>query len=278
MHPTRVPDPDCVAEIIRDVAETQILPHFRKLSPGDIHEKTGPRDLVTIADMEAEAALTRRLGALVPSALIVGEEAAAAHPAITDGIAEAEATWIIDPVDGTLNFSEGRETFAVIVAYVRNGTTMAGWIHAPVSGVTVMAARGQGAWCGGRRLSVAPAAALSAMGGALYVSRARAPAIYDHVKSARQCLGHLSHARCVGHEYLALAQADSHFALFTRLLPWDHAAGALIHAEAGGHQALLDGGAYGPTTRRGSLLLAPDEASWRALKACFLGEDDGAGR
>lgn len=278
MHAARNPDPDHVADIIRDIAETHILPHFRALSPGDIHEKTGPRDLVTVADIEAEAALTRRLGALVPNALIVGEEAAAAHPAIIDGIAEAEATWIIDPVDGTLNFSEGRETFAVIVAFVRNGVTVAGWIHAPLSGLTVMAERGRGAWSGGRRLTVAPAAALSAMNGALYINRARAPAIFDRVKSARHRLGHLSHARCVGREYLALAQGDNHFALFTRLMPWDHAAGALIHAEAGGHQALLDGGAYGPTVHQGSLLLAPDAASWEALKECLLDEDGGAAR
>ena len=58
--------------------------------------------------------------------------------------------------------------------------------------------------------------------------------------------------RSAAHEYLRLAQGEMHFALFSKLMPWDHAAGVLIQAEAGGFGAYLDGGAYRPSRTQGS--------------------------
>ena len=75
---------------------------------------------------------------------------------------------------------------------------------------------------------------------------------------------------CVGHEYMDLARGRLHFARYAnRLKPWDHAAGVLVHEEAGGFSGLLDGGdAYAPKTGivYGTLLLAPDEANWKSLR------------
>jgi fructose-1,6-bisphosphatase/inositol monophosphatase family enzyme len=53
-------------------------------------------------------------------------------------------------------------------------------------------------------------------------------------------------------------------------MPWDHAAGWLIHREAGGHTAHFDGSAYRPANRSGGLISAPDEASWRAVRDALL--------
>jgi fructose-1,6-bisphosphatase/inositol monophosphatase family enzyme len=65
-----------------------------------------------------------------------------------------------------------------------------------------------------------------------------------------------------------------HFSLFTKLMPWDHAPGVLLHREAGGHAAYLEGGAYEPAAvERSGLLLAPDPDSWRQLYALLLGDD-----
>lgn len=58
-------------------------------------------------------------------------------------------------------------------------------------------------------------------------------------------------------------------------MPWDHAAGWLLHREAGGHSAHFDGSAYQPTHTSGGLLCAPDAASWQALKTALLDEDGG---
>ena len=59
-------------------------------------------------------------------------------------------------------------------------------------------------------------------------------------------------------------------ALYNKLMPWDHAAGWLLHREAGGHSAHFDGTAYRPTHRTGGLILAPDKASWQAVRDGLL--------
>ena len=77
--------------------------------------------------------------------------------------------------------------------------------------------------------------------------------------------------RCAAHQYRMLAAGHCHFVAFQRMLPWDHAAGWLLHREAGGWSARLDGGEYSPTRTDGGLLCAPDQASWRDLRTALFG-------
>jgi len=158
----------------------------------------------------------------------------------------------------------------VMVALVFCGETVAGWIHDPLGGETVVAARGAGAWNGGRRLAAAPPRALKQMTGVLYIGARRAPALHARIKSMAGELGPTSFNRSAGIEYLGLARARFHYAIFTRLLPWDHAPGVLMFEEAGGHVAYWDGEPYRPTAARPvPLLAAPSEASWRELHTVF---------
>jgi fructose-1,6-bisphosphatase/inositol monophosphatase family enzyme len=77
-----------------------------------------------------------------------------------------------------------------------------------------------------------------------------------------------------GHEYLRLVTGETHFSLYTKLMPWDHAAGVLLHREAGGHAGYLEGGAYEPAAiNRSGLLLAPDPDSWQRLHAALMAEE-----
>jgi fructose-1,6-bisphosphatase/inositol monophosphatase family enzyme len=257
-------DIDRVSAILRDVAEEEILPRFRSLDPTEIREK-GPGDLVTVADEAAERALASRLTALLPGSTVVGEEAAAADPRILARIAGDAPAWIVDPIDGTINFANGRPTFGVMVALARGGETVAGWIHDPAGGRMATAERGQGAWLDGRRLGVAAPAAPSAMRGFLSTRFFEAP-VRARLEAAKPRLGGASSLGCAAHEYLRIAAGEAHFGVYARLMPWDHAAGALLHREAGGWQAKLDGSPYAPTEHGGGLLAAPDEGSWRALR------------
>ena len=99
--------------------------------PGDIEEKK-PGDLVTVADREAEVELARVLRAAEPGVLVVGEEGVFTDPSSLEPLPTAEHAWVIDPVDGTRNFARGRADFAVMLAEVRHGVTVRGWIWQPV--------------------------------------------------------------------------------------------------------------------------------------------------
>jgi fructose-1,6-bisphosphatase/inositol monophosphatase family enzyme len=77
-----------------------------------------------------------------------------------------------------------------------------------------------------------------------------------------------------GAEYLRLAAGETQFSLFTRLMPWDHVPGTLLHHEAGGTALCFDGTPYTAARYREiGLLMAPDRPSWDALHEALLGDE-----
>ncbi|MBM3569318.1 MAG: inositol monophosphatase [Alphaproteobacteria bacterium] len=261
---------DQVAAAIRTVAAAEILPRFRNLGRGEVREKTGPDDLVTEADLAAERALGPVLRDLLPGSVVIGEEAASADPALLDRMAGEAPVWLIDPVDGTINFAAGKPLFATVVGLVRHGRCVAGWIFDPVADRMARVEAGSGAELDGKRLRVAAPAALSDMAGSLNV-RFLPPPERARFDAARGRLGRDARLLAASQEYIELALGRTHFAYYARILPWDHAAGQLLHGEAGGYSAKLDGSPYRPTDRAGGLLLAPDAASWRSIKELLAG-------
>lgn len=262
-------DMDRVTSIITEVAAAEILPRFRRLEEADVRMK-GPGDIVTIADEAAERELTRRLTDLLPGSTVIGEEAYAADAKVLGRVFEDAPVWIIDPVDGTQNFASGKAVFAVMVALVRRGDTVAGWIHDPVGNRTATAALGSGAWLAGDRLSVATPAPLAESTGAIK-NRFFDRRMRDAMEEKKGALRETFDLYCAGHEYLRLATGEAHFALYRRMMPWDHAPGVLIHREAGGYGARLNGLPYSATETEGGLLLAPDRDSWRTLHEHLFG-------
>lgn len=261
-----------VGETIREVAAVEIVPRFRTLAADDIREKK-PGDLVTVADEATERALDQKLRDLLPGSVVVGEEAVARDASILGRIDEDAPAWIVDPVDGTANFAAGLPLFAVMVSLAHRGEAVAAWIHDPLTGATVTAQRGEGAWLDGRRLAVAPSYDPASMSGAVSFRYGKRPLIRK-IAGRTERVGSVFQLRCAGQEYLALARAQSHFSLYHRLMPWDHAAGQLIHREAGGYSARLDGSEYRPRHVDGGLLLAPDRDSWEAIHRVLVGRPD----
>jgi fructose-1,6-bisphosphatase/inositol monophosphatase family enzyme len=252
-----------IAGIIRATAAAEIVPRFRALAQGDVREKR-PGDLVTIADTEAERALIRALEAAAPGSVALGEESVAADPARLDLLGGARPVWIIDPVDGTSNFAKGNPDFAVIVAYVESGATEAGWIYDPLGDVMVMGARGQGVWSQGQRLRVAPETPPERMTGSAY---GRTPSGLRAAQALNES-GRIGSARnrgCSGLEYMDVAFGRAHFTLHSRSLPWDHAAGMMLIAEAGGVSSFLDGTPYDPRISDRKPLAASSPLVWRLI-------------
>ncbi len=259
-------DIDAVTLILEEAATTEVMPRFRALQDYEVEEK-GSGELVTVADLAAEKFISARLRALLPGSLVVGEEGVDADPSLLDHLSGEMPVWIIDPIDGTSNFAGGRPIFAVMVALVRRGETLAAWIHDPINGQTATAEAGAGAFMAGRRLQVARGDSPAAMQGTLHASSFAPPAMAAQVKARRERVGAIKSLRCAGWEYLRLVRGETQFSLFTRLMPWDHVPGVLIHREAGGTGLCLDGTAYhGARYREHGLLMAPDADAWQALK------------
>ena len=264
-----------LARLLRDAAQSEILPRFRNLEPDAIRQKTGPLDLVTIADEAAERVITAGLARRFPGAVILGEEAVSADPSLLRHLADAELAFVVDPVDGTANFAAGLPLFGVIAAAIRRGEVVAAAIHDPLADDTALALRGEGAWIetvDGRRSDLAIAAPAPAADMTGNVSWRFLPEPQRSQVCARLSrLGGCWDYRCAAHEYRMLAGGHCHFLFFNKLMPWDHAPGWLLHREAGGYSARFDGSAYKPAIQiDGGLICAPDRDGWAAVRDTLL--------
>jgi fructose-1,6-bisphosphatase/inositol monophosphatase family enzyme len=260
---------DDVTSILREVAETVILPRFRTLGADEVTEKS-PGELVTVADREAEELITPRLRGLrdVP---VVGEEAAAADPGLIDALRSAPAAWLVDPLDGTSNFVDGHTEFAVMAALVEAGEPVASWIVQPVTGRVYVAEHGSGAWRDGERVRRAPAPAEPAHIRGAALTRFLSPDDRAYVEAAGDRFAALGPgASCAGVDYPRLVDGEQDFVLFHRTLPWDHAPGTLLLREAGGLARRPDGRPYRPADDGLGLLNAADPACWETVRALLL--------
>jgi fructose-1,6-bisphosphatase/inositol monophosphatase family enzyme len=156
----------------------------------------------------------------------------------TELLDEHERVWLVDPLDGTSDFVAGSPDFAVMVALVQRGVTVASVIHQPLTDTTYSAELRAGAYRDGTRLSLAPAPCeLLALRGAV-LSRFLSHEQQDRVRDSAPRFASLGAGRmCAGAEYPLLADGAQDFAVFWRTLPWDHAPGGPARHRSGRQRA-----------------------------------------
>lgn len=246
--------------LMRKIGRDVVMRRFGTLAADQIEIKDGPDDLVTIADREAEARLIEGLTRIVPGSHVVGEEGVAADPALIGRIGHG-VCWVVDPIDGTHNFANGRHPFAIMVALLHDGETEAGWILDPETRRMCHAARGGGAYVDNLRVTARGTGArlpIAALGTRYLPGDVRA----DIVARADGRFTTADIPNCAGEQYPRLFLGQNDIALFWRAKPWDHLPGALILGEAGGRIAHPDGLPYRADGDKTGLLAAASPALW----------------
>ena len=214
--------------------------------------KSSPEDVVTDADRETEALIRRRLANARPHDGFLGEESDA-----TGG--SSGLTWVVDPIDGTVNYLYGIPAWGVSIAVVEGEpdpatwTALAGAVRNPAADELFTAAAGQGSFLGKRRLQVPAGVPLSLalLGTGFSYQAARRERQADVV---RGLVGQVRDIRRIGSAALDLCSvAAGRLNLYYErgLNPWDQAAGALIAREAGARV-----GAFGDDREGNDLLIA----------------------
>ncbi|MGB4136438.1 MAG: inositol monophosphatase family protein [Microbacterium sp.] len=196
--------------------------------------KSSLADIVTDADREVERLIRDRIAAERPGDGFLGEESGA--EAGSTGV-----TWVVDPIDGTVNYAYGIPAYAVSIAVVEGPPVPGEWaglaaaVYGPALGELFTAVRDEGAWADGARLAVTaetPAGALLATGFGYD------PATHDgDLATVRLVMTMARDLRRIGSaaldlSYVAAGRLDGFFE--RGLKPWDFAAGALLVQEAGG--------------------------------------------
>ncbi len=197
----------------------------------------GVADIVTEVDAAAERLIRRRLAPLgIP---VMGEEGG--------GGEGADRLWIVDPLDGTVNFAHGYPVFSVSIALVERGRPVVGVVHDPTRRETFRAERGHGAWLGKKRLKTSPRRRLmesllstgfSYQRGSLLERSLRRFGRFHHAARAVRRPG----SAAIDLAYVAAGRFDGFWE--TGLKPWDVAAGWLLVEEAGGRVSDYAGRPY----------------------------------
>lgn len=198
----------------------------------------GPANFVTAADRKAEETLREELAQARPGYGFLGEEGGAHEGS------DKSHRWIVDPLDGTMNFLHGIPHFAISIALEREGTIVAGVVYNPANDELFTAERGKGAFLNDQRLRVAGrrrlgecviACGLPHIGrGDLELSRTEMTEIQNKVAGLRR-FG----AASLDMAFVAAGRLDGYWE--RNLQPWDLAAGQIIVREAGGIVSGIEG-------------------------------------
>jgi myo-inositol-1(or 4)-monophosphatase len=228
------PDLELAERAARAAGEV-LMSYFGRAAEG-LGVKSSPTDPVSDADREAEATIQRMLAAERPDDGVIGEEGA-------DAESVSGRVWIVDPLDGTVNFLYGLRAWAVSIALEDPDGLAAAVVFNPVDDECFSAARGEGARMNGRPIRVTACPSLDramVATGFSYEAEQRArqgellTRLLPRVRDIRR-----AGAAALDLAYVACGRVD---AFFERgLKRWDEAAGRLLVSEAGGVVEDLDG-------------------------------------
>jgi histidinol-phosphatase len=214
---------------LADLADSLSLPRFRAL---DLRVDT-KADLtpVTDADRAVERALREKIAAERAGEGVFGEE---------EGDDGGSVRWILDPIDGTRNFSRGIPVWATLIALERDGEVVCGVVSAPVLGRRWWATRGGGAFVNGDAIRVSSIGVLA--DSVLSATYAADLAILEPLAW---------HARGLGDfwQHMLVAEGSVEAAADAELALWDYAAVGLVVTEAGGRITSLEGAPPRPYER-----------------------------
>jgi myo-inositol-1(or 4)-monophosphatase len=224
-------------------------------------EMKGWADPVTIADREAEALIARRLRERYPTDGLDGEEEGAKA-------GSSGRLWLIDPLDGTVNYSGGMPLFAVVIALVEEQEeerALLSVTYDPIRRELFHAVRGQGAWLNGERIHVAHHAEIARAMAHIHLSNKSevwAMSI-EVVKRLSRVAPHIRNigSTAIAQAYVASGRLDAHVKVLSGR--WDVVGGNLLVEQAGGVVTALDGG---PWQHYGTLLAAGPELHPRFLE------------
>ena len=201
-----------------------------------VFEKEGHANYVTERDKEVQSFLMEGLAKILPEATFFAEEK-------ENAALGSEPTFLIDPIDGTLNFMHGREASAISVALLENSQPIWGGIYQPYTGRLFHARRGDGAFCNDTPIHTANNPfhkGVTAFGTAPYNTELHPTTL----RAAGLFLAETADLRRTGSAALdlcdvACGRSDVYWELM--LSPWDYGAGALILTESGGMVSRADG-------------------------------------
>ncbi len=265
-----------VSMVLRDVGKRVLLGGLGD-APSSARYKA-PCEIVTDVDIRAEREIGIALDKITPGIPIVGEERATNEPKLLTDLESHEWAWLVDPLDGTKHYAQGRGPFGTMLALLHRGIAHASWIHLPLEDTTAFAATGNGVTINGDAVTLKSKARAEPQRGGLHTHFMPEP-----MKSNAATPNDLERTdgmhSCAAKRYIDILRGNEHFAAYWRTLPWDHAPGAFMIQEAGGIAQRFDGSPFVASDIKASgLIVAQNETTWNAVHRALTRRSDDLSR
>jgi len=266
-----------IMNLLINVNKNIILRYHKNLKSEDISTKTSNDDFVSIADKKSEEIISKQLKGFLDVSDILGEETAFLDKQY-DKYLDKSLLWVVDPIDGTKNYINGKESFCSMISLISYTLPIATFIYYPLKNIFVYAFKNYGAFIVdtnkkiSTKLLIKPTNTLKIIGsgGTKGIPDEYRSSILNNLKSSTERL----FIGSAGIETIMLAKNEIKFIFYGRVTPWDHSPMDLITKEAGGCVYMAINRGKFNIKSKGSILAASNINIWNNIRDLIIPSDN----
>ena len=263
-----------ISDLLVEVNELIILKYYKNLSSKHINTKSSDDDYVSIADKESEIYIVKNLIGFLNINQYIGEETSYSNKDDYKSLEKNALYWVIDPIDGTKNYINGKKEFCSMISLVFNSIPIASFVYYPLKNLLVYAFKGFGAYSLEiktkkiiqLRIQQNSFANIVGSGGTKGIQE---PLRQKVLKNLRKYTNRLF-IGSAGIEAIMLASNETQFVFHGRVTPWDHSPLDLIIKESGGCVYMLNDKAEFNIFSKGPILAASNDQLWEDVRSLAL--------
>ena len=263
-----------ISDLLVKVNELIILKYYKNLSSKHINTKSSDDDYVSIADKESEIYIVKNLIGFLNINQYIGEETSYINKDDYKSLEKNALYWVIDPIDGTKNYINGKNEFCSMISLVFNSIPIASFVYYPLKNLLVYAFKGFGAYSLEiktkkiiqLRIQQNSFDNIVGSGGTKGIEEPLRQKVLQNLRkyTNRLFIG------SAGIEAIMLASNETQFVFHGRVTPWDHSPLDLIIKESGGCVYMLNDKAEFNIFSRGPILAASNDQIWENIKSLAL--------
>ena len=263
-----------ISDLLVEVNELIILKYYKNLSSKQINTKSSDDDYVSIADKESEIYIVKNLIGFLNINQYIGEETSYSNKDDYKSLEKNALYWVIDPIDGTKNYINGKNEFCSMISLVFNSIPIASFVYYPLKNLLVYAFKGFGAYSLEiktkkiirLRIQQNSFANIVGSGGTKGIQEPLRQKVLQNLRkyTNRLFIG------SAGIEAIMLASNETQFVFHGRVTPWDHSPLDLIIKESGGCVYMLNDKAEFNIFSKGPILAASNDQLWEDVRSLAL--------
>ena len=263
-----------ISDLLVEVNKLIILKYYKNLSSKHIKTKSSEDDYVSIADKESEIYIIKNLIGFLNINQYIGEETSYSNKDNYKSNKKSASYWVIDPIDGTKNYINGKNEFCSMISLVVNSIPIASFVYYPLNNLLVYAFKGFGAYSleittkkiVQLRIRQNSFANIVGSGGTKGIEEPLRQKVLQNLRkyTNRLFIG------SAGIEAIMLASNETQFVFHGRVTPWDHSPLDLIIKESGGCVYMLNDKAEFNIFSKGPILAASNDQLWEDVRSLAL--------